>query len=162
MKKSNKRIELKKIGKTERHRFTAEYGTVGYKQQYGHFLPTLMLKNVKYNNKLVTDHIWFNYTKGFCMLGKLKAGDFISFDTRVNTYQKGYFPIKDYDYDLERPTKINLDNRNANPSSIPDVSNNKNALVGFIMQTNKDFYLKNGRPYEPWYVEQYKNWLKNN
>lgn len=52
-------------------------------------------------------------------------------------------------------------NRKPEANTLPDPYDDKNALVGYIMETNKDFYLANGRPYEEWYVNQYQKWLKN-
>lgn len=79
------------------------------------------------NGKLVTNHIWFNYTKGFEKLGRLKAGDIISFMARVSPYVKGYrgydiekqmdHPIQQ-DYKLNYPTKIKLLNRSIDNSLI--------------------------------------------
>ncbi|VDG17797.1 Hypothetical protein [Lactobacillus kefiranofaciens ZW3] [Lactiplantibacillus mudanjiangensis] len=43
---------------------------------------------------------------------------------------------------------------------LPDAAEDKNALIGFIMQTNKVFYLENDRPYDEWYVSQYQKWEK--
>lgn len=156
------RTELKKIGRKERHTYQALYGGVGFKRNYGdHFLPTLLLKDVKFQETVVADHLWVNYTRGFSKLGKLKDGDVIIFDGRVTSYTKGYYTqAKQKEYGLERPTKIHLlEERETEP--IPDAITNKNPLVGYIMKTNKEFYLANNRPYDSWYVTQYEKWLKN-
>lgn len=78
---SNVREKLLQLGSQKRYNFTAEYARCGYKVTYRRGLdrdklaPTIMFKNVKINNNLVTDHLWFNYTKGFAELGKLIVGD---------------------------------------------------------------------------------------
>lgn len=154
------REELKNIGNKERHTYTAKYGGVGIKKNYGdHYLPTLLLKNIEYNDHIVTDHLWVNYTRGFSKLGQLTENDVIVFDGRVMTYQKGYYLDKQQkEYGLERPTKIHLLTKRIT-EKLPDAISEKSALIGFIMKTNKEFYLANNRPYEEWYVEQYDKWL---
>lgn len=63
----------------------------------------------------MTDHLWFNYTKGFKGLGELKIGDVIQFNARVKKYYKGYFGYledvprsQQRDYKLSHPTKISV------------------------------------------------------
>ena len=134
---SNVREKLLQLGSQKRYNFTAEYARCGYKVTYRRGLdrdklaPTIMFKNVKINNNLVTDHLWFNYTKGFAELGKLIVGDVISFNARVASYEKLGHKI---DYKLERPTKVKL---------VPH-KNGKDALP---------------IPNYPWYVEKYKKFL---
>lgn len=99
--------------------FTGVFERDGWKRGYkGNDLPTLLLLNIK-NDKgnVVSDHLWFNYTKGFSDLGQLEKGDIIQFNARCKEYTKGYFgykeevaiekPIED-DYKLSYPTKIKL------------------------------------------------------
>ncbi len=161
---SNVREKLLQLGSQKRYNFTAEYARCGYKVTYRRGLdrdklaPTIMFKNVKINNNLVTDHLWFNYTKGFAELGKLIVGDVISFNARVASYEKLGHKI---DYKLERPTKVKLvfhkSAKDALP--IPNTTKGKNELLGYIMLENKKFYQENNRPYYPWYVERYKKFL---
>ncbi len=60
----------------------------------------------------VTDHLWFNFTKGFASLGDLSEGDVIRFDARVKPYTKGYVNRREWidtretDYKLSHPTKF--------------------------------------------------------
>lgn len=152
------RKSLAKIGDKERHVFTGDYGAIGYKRNFGHYMPTLMLKNIKMDGQFLTDHLWFNYTKSFAKLGQLQEGDQVQFNGRVNSYTKGYYlGPQQVDYDIERPTKIRLlTKRKTKP--LPDPYKDKNALVGLVMQTNEDFYKANNRPFDPWYVEQYTHW----
>ena len=76
---------------------------------------TILFKDVKNNSTVITDHIWFNMTKGFETLGKLKQGDIVEFYARVKKYYKGYAGFKEeiqwenpieVDYKLSHPTKI--------------------------------------------------------
>jgi hypothetical protein len=72
------------------------------------------LKDVKdENGQLVTDHLWFNMTKGF-EEANLHPGDIVEFRGKVEKYIKGYQgrredvfgkPIE-ADYKLSRPTKV--------------------------------------------------------
>ncbi|MGO9387796.1 MAG: hypothetical protein ACLPWD_07100 [Methanobacterium sp.] len=68
---------------------------------------TVLLKDIKNNEgKIITDHLWFNLTKGFQKL-HLREGDIIQFDARVKAYVKGYNKIdKKIDYKLSYPTKL--------------------------------------------------------
>lgn len=157
------RKKLQEMGSNQRHTFTAKYGTIGYKRTFSsidsvHYQPTIMFKDVEFEGKTITDHLWFNYTKGFAKLQKLHDGDVVQFDGRISAYTKKGSKL---DYDIERPTKIKLLNRKPEANTLPDPYDDKYALVGYIMKTNKDFYLANGRPYEEWYVNQYQKWLKN-
>ena len=111
------REQLKKI-EGARKTFYAVFERNGTKSGWqGKQLPTILLKNVKtLSGKEVTDHIWFNLTKGFEML-QLKEGDEIKFDARVKEYIKGYMgdreeviwerPVQK-DYKLSNPTKVML------------------------------------------------------
>ena len=61
----------------------------------------------------MTDHLWFNYTKGFEALGKLEEGDLIQFDGRCKEYTKGYAgnrrgvkKSRKVDYKISHPTKV--------------------------------------------------------
>lgn len=89
------------IGKVER------YGGKGG----GKF--TVLLTNVtrKKDGRFITDHLWFNLTKGFKSL-RLDPGEFVQFDARSKPYTKGYQgkkelnkPIKD-DFKLSHPTRV--------------------------------------------------------
>lgn len=111
------RKELKDIGKQERHTFSGVFVREGLKSAYrGLPLPTVLLKDIrlKDNDKIITDHLWFNKTKGFEALN-LKEGDIVQFDARVDSYTKGYqghredvYSYIEKDYKLSYPTKIKL------------------------------------------------------
>lgn len=76
-------------------------------------LPTILLKDVQdaATGSVVTDHLWFNLTKGFAALD-LAPGDLVEFDARVKPYQKGRvnrwqgIDERTTDYKLSHPTKI--------------------------------------------------------
>ena len=111
------RKELKAIGKQERHTFSGVFVREGLKSAYrGLPLPTVLLKDIKLkdSDKIITDHLWFNKTKGFDALN-LKEGDVVQFDARVDSYTKGYQGYREdvcsyteIDYKLSYPTKIKL------------------------------------------------------
>jgi hypothetical protein len=110
------RKELKKIN-DYRGTFYGEFVRKGYKKGWRGTLPTILLKNIRdENGKLMCDHLWFNYTKGFEALGELEEGAIIQFDARVRPYIKGYKGYRDdvwdcpieKDYKLSHPTKIFL------------------------------------------------------
>lgn len=122
------RIELKNIGDKERHTFTGEFGRFGEKPAYKSPIPdvTVLLLHVKdETGNIVTDHLWFNYTKGFRECD-LRFGDIVQFDARVKEYEKGYKGYRDFeddeflppvtiDYKLSHPTKIKVIERADNP-----------------------------------------------
>jgi hypothetical protein len=74
---------------------------------------TVLLKDVKdENGQLVTDHLWFNMTKGF-EEANLQPGDIVEFRGKVEKYIKGYRGRREdvykplvTDYKLSRPTKV--------------------------------------------------------
>jgi hypothetical protein len=102
----------KEIG--TRKKFIAIYSRMGKKVNYkGYSEETILLKNIinVETNKLVTDHVWFSYTKGFEKL-VLTEGVTIEFEARVKEYKKGYvnklykINYSATDYKLSHPTKI--------------------------------------------------------
>lgn len=107
------RKELEKIEEV-RGTFTGVFVRKGTKNGYMCIEETILLKDVKNSEgKLMTDHLWFNYTKGFQKLGTLKEGDVIQFDARCKSYLKGYkgyrmdvYKPLEWDYKLSHPTKL--------------------------------------------------------
>lgn len=164
---ASQRIQLAKLGDKKRYRFIGAFVRSGFKSTFhgdgiSHrdcYAPTILLKNVLLlkNNKMVTHHLWLNYTKGFRRLKQLNPDDKIIFNARVNTYFKGYGSSisKTLDYGLSFPTKIQRDHA---VKREPVPIENKNALIGYIMEKNRDFYIKNNRPYDPWYIKQFNQW----
>ena len=97
-----------------RKKFSAQFDRIGKKINYkGYSEETLLLKKVVdlETNKVVADHVWFSYTKGFEKIS-LEPGTMLEFEARVKEYKKG-FVNKAYkinnrstDYKLSHPTKI--------------------------------------------------------
>lgn len=109
------RQALKTIGKEERHVFYGTFERYGTKTGYKGMLKTVLLIDIKNEDKqVVTNHLWFNFTKGFEKLN-LQKGDKVKFNGRVQSYVKGYFgrrmdvyaPIE-LDYQIKYPTKISI------------------------------------------------------
>ena len=103
------RTKLKEIGSDEWHIFVGTFVRTGFKSFQNKYSPTLLLKNIRMDGELLTDHLWMNYGKNFLKLGKLHEGDEIQFNGRVGTYVKGYY-TEGYSkgYKIERPTKVIL------------------------------------------------------
>lgn len=92
------RKELKIIGSKERHVFTATFIRFGFRDGYKGPVKTILLQDVLLDGKVVTDHLWFDLTKGF-KNADLLPGDVVEFCARVSIYEKGY---KGYRNDLVR------------------------------------------------------------
>jgi len=98
----------------QRDVFTGQFKKYGIKSNFrGPSTDTLLLTNIRDGQgALVTDHLWFNLTKGFEKLGTLKEGDRVQFEARVKKYKKGYVNRKigidqsAVDYKLSHPTKM--------------------------------------------------------
>ncbi|GHN00447.1 hypothetical protein WSM22_19360 [Cytophagales bacterium WSM2-2] len=100
--------------KGNRKKFRAIFSRIGKKKNYkGYSEDTILLKNIVdlETNKVMTDHVWFSFTKGFEQ-ASLKEGDSLEFEARIKEYRKGYVN-KSYkinnsstDYKLSHPTKI--------------------------------------------------------
>ena len=103
----------------QRKRFSGTFVRYGTKPAWSGPEPdiTLLLKGVVMveTGELVTDHLWFNLTKGFEALGELSEGDVVYFDARVKSYRAGYrgrdieralYNPPRIDYKLSHPTKI--------------------------------------------------------
>lgn len=110
---SSVRTELKELGSEERHIFSGTFERYGTKSGYKGPTETVLLVNIcDEEGNIVSDHLWFNKTKGF-VNANMRKGDIVSFEARVTEYQKGYKGNKDdiphdvsYDYKLTYPTKI--------------------------------------------------------
>ena len=85
----------------------------GFRNGYIGPVKTMLLQDVTLDSKIVSDHLWFDLTKGFSG-ADLSPGDVVEFCARVSAYEKGYKGHKDdvlnrpieRDYRLSRPTKI--------------------------------------------------------
>jgi hypothetical protein len=106
----------KKLQKIDgiRKTFTGKFIRFGRKNGFKSAINTVLLIDVYSigDNQKVSDHLWFNLTKGFRSL-KLRPGNLIQFDARVLIYEKGYKGRKkdidapvSLDYKLSHPTKV--------------------------------------------------------
>ena len=99
-----------------RKKFSGVFDRLGKKTNYkGYSEETILLKSIYdlENDRMVTDHLWFSYTKGFQQL-TLTSGITIEFEARVKEYKKGYvnkllgMNHQKIDYKLSHPTKITI------------------------------------------------------
>jgi len=97
-----------------RKKFRGVFIRIGKKAGFnGYSEETILLKNIvdAETNKVVADHLWFNFTKGFENIF-LSEGSVLEFEARIKEYRKGYvntrYKINDRvsDYKLSHPTKI--------------------------------------------------------
>lgn len=119
---TNKRLILADIGKERRFTFHGEFKKYGFKyndHNKKYAAPTILLTNIQLITPAkaipMTDHLWFNLTKGFKSLGILQIGDKVQFNGRVAKYTKGYqgnnpniHKPTQIDYKLSHPTKVLL------------------------------------------------------
>jgi hypothetical protein len=100
----------------QRKRFRAVFSRFGKKVNFkGYSAETVLLQHVvdMETGKVVTDHIWFSYTKGFEKV-KLTEGALLEFDARIKEYRKGYVNTRykinnsKSDYKLSNPTRITM------------------------------------------------------
>ncbi|HEX6223730.1 MAG TPA: hypothetical protein VFZ52_04940 [Chryseolinea sp.] len=98
----------------ERKKFQATFVKLGKKRNFKGFTEeTILFKNIVDvdQNTVVTDHVWFAYTKSFQSLF-LSEGTQVAFEARIKKYTKGYknskYKIDQQrpDYKLSHPTKI--------------------------------------------------------
>lgn len=59
------REELRTIGSKGRHVFTATFVRFGFRNGYIGPVKTMLLQDVTLDSKIVSDHLWFDLTKGF-------------------------------------------------------------------------------------------------
>ena len=102
-----------------RETFTGRFVRYGEKDGWtGGVERTVLLADAKdAGGRVVTDHLWFNFTKGFENAG-LEEGCIVRFDARVLPYRKGYWgndpdieieaPPPGVDYHLTRPTRVEV------------------------------------------------------
>ena len=95
--------------------YTAIVGRFSLKNGFRNLpLRTILLINVRHNEKLVADHVWLTCGRRIYS-AILIPGDLIQFDARIKEYEKGYKgrredvykPIS-RDYCLSYPTKIKV------------------------------------------------------
>lgn len=167
------RQQLKNLTSESRHEFVGKFVRAGFKNGYKGYVPTILFKKINLvdnngNNKLITDHLWLNYTKGFLELGELVPGDLVKFTARVNTYFKGPKYAKIPDYGLSYPSKVSIVGNKTVRHAMP--IKDPNAVVGYAMVKNKQLYDSRNSDYEESYdsshsndyVNSYEAWLANN
>ena len=102
----------------ERKKFQATVVRFGKKINYlGYSEETLLLKKIidVENNRVVSDHIWFTYSKAFQQVS-ISEGTQIQFEARIKKYTKGYINPRykinqrNVDFKLSHPTKISVVN----------------------------------------------------
>lgn len=107
------RSELKKVN-GKRLKFSGLFERYGSKKNWhGYPETTVLLMQIRNElGEIVSDHLWFNLTKGFEALGSLNTGDKIIFEARSKPYTKGYVNYREgidnreVDYRLSHPTKF--------------------------------------------------------
>lgn len=161
------RTKLGQLGSDSRFTFRGQFARYGYKRATDrrgneHYTPTLLLTNLQVQAgdrfTLVTDHLWFNLTKGFQKLGLLNTDDVVQLNGRVNDYYKGYFlSSKQHDIKLSYPSKIRL----VNQRDVIPLPAAKNAIIGLIMNLEWDFYTNNNRPIDDYYLAEFKSCPEN-
>lgn len=93
----------------QRKTFRGTFVRLGSKPGYLGSAPvvTLLLGKISdESGKVLTDHLWFNYTNGFQRHSPLIEGDVFEFDARVIEYAKGLEWERTVDFKLSRPTKV--------------------------------------------------------
>jgi|ERR1035437_1341536 hypothetical protein len=123
-----------------RTEFSGTFVRFGEKNGYLGPLKTILLKDVKDNDgNMVTDHLWFNFTKGFAKMN-LQEDDTVYFNGRVKEYTKGYRGWREgvernieTDYKLSHPTKISVKRDEKTPALFHYV------ISKILKETNNDF-----------------------
>lgn len=157
------RLNIKNLDMTTPQTFSGFFNRTGYRVEQDadgvdEYEPTLLITNVKDGNgRMITDHLWFNYTADFQALGQLKSGELLKFTATPTTYMKGRPGEHHKDFQLTDPTDIALV-RPAQHKPLPDT---KPALIGWIMKTNEKFYRISGRMVDPECLAAYNEWLDN-
>lgn len=118
------RKQLRQVGSDERHTYKGTFVREGIKNGYKGIERTILLADVTdQEGTIVTDHLWFNYTKGF-RDANLEPGDIVEFTARVSKYVKGY---KGYRWDVYKP--IEVDYKLSYPTKIKNLSKVNGQLI---------------------------------
>lgn len=107
------RKKLSNLSENKRYTFKGTFVRLGTKPSFNSPYPdtTVLLKDIRLfkNDQKLTDHLWFNYTRGFQNLGHLNEGDVIKFDGRVSGYLKDDLLGEDeFDLKISFPTKLEV------------------------------------------------------
>lgn len=129
------REELAKL-KGVRRKFRGTFDHYGTKSGWqGRSLRTLLLLNIEdcLTHQIVTDHLWFNETKGFAA-ANLQKGNVVSFYARVTEYRKGYRGRCEevYDHPIETDVRLSFPNRLVKQAIEP-----KNLLANYTRAAEK-------------------------
>ncbi len=149
------RTNLKAKGSEQRLFLKGTFEKYGFKfKDRGkiHVAATLLLVNVTdEDDQLLTDHLWFNLTKGFRNLHILQKGDQISFYGRVKPYLKGYqghvmgIPrSQTVDYKVNYPTRIKLEHPADNLERAPWPTTVEGEVCNLIYEMYADNYHQRG------------------
>ena len=129
------RKQLKDLGIGTRHRFKGTVWKFGIKNTCQGTLETILLKNIHYKGKRITDHIWFDFGGQFKKLN-LQINDQVAFDARIDLYRRSslYNPPENLiDYTLSNPTKIvklkNEERKNTMEKNPYELINYKNKIT---------------------------------
>lgn len=115
------RRKLKELRFDKRYTFVGTFERFGTKHGYMGDVKTVLLKDIhlKDETEILTDHLWFNATKGFENVNPTQ-GDQIQFNGRVEDYQRGY---NGYREDVYIP--CSTDYKICFPTKVVDLSNKK-------------------------------------
>jgi hypothetical protein len=109
-----------------RSKYNATVERFGTKSSFGHLTPTILLRNIKDENKeIITDHVWFTQGK-WCK--ELKPGDNFNFEARVKPYEKGYRGHRE-EILIERGYGTEISHRLSNPTKIEIISRKEEEIA---------------------------------
>lgn len=98
----------------ENTKYTGTFIRYGSLYEYGIKFITVLIRNIKTEKEIVTDHQWFRINQGFEGLS-LEEGDIVTFTAEVSTYLKGYFGKKK---EIKKIRKTKLDYQLSNLENI--------------------------------------------
>lgn len=106
------------LKKEENSRYTGTFIRYGILYEYGVRFTTALIRDIKCNGEIVTDHQWFRINQGFENM-ELHSGDIIAFNADVAAYIKGYLGKNKQ---LKKKKSIELDYQLVNLSNIEVIS----------------------------------------
>lgn len=122
------RKSLKKLN-GQRMAFTGTFERFGTKPGWVGTEETILLVDIRdTEDNPITDHLWFNLTKGFQALN-LQPGDKVEFQARVRKYQKGY---KGYRFEAMLDSPVSTDYKLSHPTAIRKLSEDMQEAVSGV------------------------------